>query len=168
MDPRQRGLFGAAWMLGYVATFTRTGITSLTLGAPTGSLGFIYRKAAHRQPYYDGLSGPAVYPAFHVVSGVARGAGQKLVSATSSDSQKVECLAYRAVGGTTVWLANLTANAQPVKLAGAAKAVFGTMLDEDSFEAATADPRGFQKAWRPMKDTVTLGPYAVAILSLND
>ncbi|HWQ38775.1 MAG TPA: hypothetical protein VNM24_09245 [Burkholderiales bacterium] len=168
MDPRQRGLFGAAWTLGYIATFARTGIASLTLGAPTGPLGFIYRKTDYRQPYYDELAGPAVYPAFHVVSGVARGAGRKLVSATSSDSQKVECLAYRATGGTTVWLANLTAKQQPVKLAGVAQTAFGTLLDEDSFETATADPRGFQRTWKAMKNSLTLKPYGVAILSLSD
>ncbi|HZP93661.1 MAG TPA: hypothetical protein VFB20_12380 [Burkholderiales bacterium] len=168
MDPRMRGLFGAAWMLGYVATFARTGIEALTLGAPTGPLGFIYRKTEYRQPYYDELSGPAVYPAFHVVSGITRGAGQKLVSATSSDSAKVECLAYRAKGGTTLWLANLTAEEQKVAVAGAKGAIFGVMLDEDSFGKATTDPRGFQGSWKAMKGTLALEPYAVAILSLND
>jgi hypothetical protein len=168
MDPRQRGLFGAAWMLGYAATFAGTGIEALALGAPTGPLGFIYRRADYRQPYYDELSGPAVYPAFHVVSGLARGAGQPLVSAISSDTQKVIGLAYRGKGGTTLWLANLTAEAQPVRLTGAESAAFGTTLDEDTFEKATSDPRAFQKAWKPMKNTLTLKPYGVAILSLND
>ncbi|MGH8631368.1 MAG: hypothetical protein ACREU7_11490, partial [Burkholderiales bacterium] len=55
-----------------------------------------------------------------------------------------------------------------VQIAGAKSTVFGATLDEDSFEAATADPRGFQKSWKPMKSAVTLKPYAVAILSLND
>ena len=88
--------------------------------------------------------------------------------ATSSDSQKIECLAYRGRGGTTLWLANLTAEVQAVRIAGATGVVFGTTLDEDSFENATTDPRGFQKSWKPMKNAVTLKPYAVAILSIND
>jgi hypothetical protein len=168
MDPRQRGLFGAAWVLGYAATLAPTGIDSLTLGAPTGPLGFIYRRADDKQPYYDALSGPAVYPAFHVISGLTRGAGQTLVSATSSDSQKVIPLAYRGRAGTTLWLANLTAEQQPVHIAGAAGALFGTMLDEDSFETATSDPRKFQQSWKAMNRALTLKPYGVAILSLND
>jgi len=168
MDPRQRGLFGAAWALGYIATFARTGIQALMLGAPTGPLGIICRKSEYKQPYFDTLSGSAVYPVFHVVSGVTRGAGQKLVAATCSDNQKVETLAYRGKAGTTLWLANLTAHEQNVRISGAKGAVFGTMLDEDSFEAATADPRGFQRSWKPMKSAVRLKPYAVAILSLND
>jgi hypothetical protein len=33
---------------------------------------------------------------------------------------------------------------------------------------ATTDPRNFQKSWKAMKNSVTLKPYAVAILSIND
>ncbi len=114
MDPRMRGLFGAAWVLGYVATLARSGVPAITIGAPTGPLGIIYRKTDYAQPGYDGLPRPhAVYPAFHVVSGLTRGAGAKLVDAACSDPQKVQCLAYRAkAGGTTLWLANLTAQNQ--------------------------------------------------------
>ena len=89
LEPRQRGLFAAAWTLGYIATFVRTGVEAIAMGAPTGPLGIIYRKAENQQRWYDQLSGPAVFPAFHVISGLARGAGQKLVDAESSDSAKV-------------------------------------------------------------------------------
>ncbi len=119
LEPRQRGLFAAAWTLGYIATFARTGIEAIAMGAPTGPLGIIYRKADHKQPWYDQLSGPAVFPAYHVISGLTRGAGQKLVDSVSSDSAKVQSLAYKGKGGTTLWLANLTAENQSVKLSGA-------------------------------------------------
>jgi hypothetical protein len=168
LEPRQRGLFGAAWTLGYIATFARTGIEAISMGAPTGPLGIIYRNAEHKQPWYDELSGPAVFPVYHVISGLTRGTGQKLVQVTSSDNQKVECLAYRGKGGTTLWLSNLTAAEQTVQIAGAKGALFSLMLDEDSFVKATTDPRGFQKSWKPMKPALTLKPYAVAILSIND
>jgi hypothetical protein len=80
----------------------------------------------------------------------------------------VQSLAYRGKGGTTLWLANLTAENQSVKIAGAKGAIFGAMLDEDSFVSATTDPRGFQKSWKAMKDALTLKPYAVAVMSIND
>ena len=35
-DPRQRGLFGAAWTLGYVSSLADTGVETVCLGAPTG------------------------------------------------------------------------------------------------------------------------------------
>ncbi len=168
LEPRQRGLFAAAWTLGYVATFARTGIEAIAMGAPTGPLGIIYRKAEHKQPWYDQLSGPAVFPAYHVISGLTRGAGQKLVDSVSSDSAKVQSLAYKGKGGTTLWLANLTAENQSVKLSGTKGALFGTTIDEDSFVSATTDPKGFQKSWKAMKDALTLKPYAVAVISIND
>lgn len=168
LEPRQRSLFAAAWTLGYIATFARTGIESIAMGAPTGPLGIIYLKADHKQPWYDQLSGPAVFPAYHVISGLTRGAGQKLVDSDSSDSAKVQSLAYQGKGGTTLWLANLTAENQSVKLAGAKGALFGATLDEDSFVSATTDPQGFQKSWKAMKPALTLKPYAVAVISIND
>jgi hypothetical protein len=168
MDPRMRGLFGAAWTLGYIATLARSGIDALTIGAPTGPLGIIHRQTDDAQPYYDELTGPAVYPLFHVVSGLTRGAGAKLVDAPCSDSQKVQCLAYRAQGGTTLWLANLTADTQIVRIDGAGPAMIGALLDENTFETATTDPWRFQQSWKAIGQSVTLAPYAVAILAVSD
>src|SRR5690606_36235604 len=38
-DPRQRALFGAAWMLGYAAHAARAGVDALVLGAAAGPFG---------------------------------------------------------------------------------------------------------------------------------
>ncbi len=169
LEPRQRGLFAAAWTLGYVATFASTGVEAISLGAPTGPLGIIYRKAQHRQPWYDQLSRPAVFPAFHVIAGLARGAGQKRVIAESSDSARVQALAYRSRKGTTLWLANLTADRQAVALGGLKGVAFAGVLDEGSFVKATTDPEAFQESWKPLKgSSLELGAYAVAFLSIND
>jgi hypothetical protein len=44
------------------------------------------------------------------------------------------------------------------------------MLDETTFVAATTDPLAFQATWGPIADAsrITLKPYAVAILAIND
>lgn len=169
MDPRQRGLFGAAWTLAYIATLARAGAAAVTVGAPTGPLGVIHRKTDYAQPYFDDIGSSAVYPAYHVVSGLARASGSKLVSATSSDAAKVECLAVRGKGGTILWLANRTADSQSVKLSGAAGATFAAVLDEDSFAVATTDPAKFQRSWKAVGAAgLKLGAYAVAVVSIND
>src|SRR5262245_38764663 len=95
MDPRQRGCFGAAWALGYVATLAHTDVEAISLAAPTGPLGIIYRRTDYPQPWYDSLTGPAVYPVYHVVGGLARGAGSPLVTTRSSDPARVTALAYQ-------------------------------------------------------------------------
>jgi hypothetical protein len=170
MDPRQRALFGAAWGFAYIATLARTDVEAISLGAPTGPLGMIYRKTDYAQPWYDQAGGRAVYPIYHVVAGLAHGIGAKLVAADSSDQAKVQTLAYRAKKGTTVWLANLTADEQTVSLSGAKGAVFGTTLDEASFVTATTAPEKFQAGYKPIAnpEKIRLKPYAVAILSVND
>ena len=170
MDPRQRGLFAAAWGLAYLATLARTDVEAMSLGAPTGPLGIVYRKTDYAQPWYDSLKGPAVYPLYHVVSGLAHGIGSKLVAADSSDAAKVQTLAYRAKKGTIVWLANLTADEQTVALKGASGPVFSAMLDESTFVTATTDPKGFQAGYKAIGDPgkIKLKPYAVAILAVND
>ena len=76
IDPRQRGMFNAAWTLAYIATFARGGIEAIALGAPTGPFGYIYRPTDFAQPYFDDAEGQTVYPAFHVLAGLAPAFGQ--------------------------------------------------------------------------------------------
>jgi len=169
LEPRQRGLFAAAWTLGYVATFASTGIEAISLGSPTGPLGIIYRKTQHKQPWYDQLSGPSVFPVFHVIAGLTRGAGQKQVNVECSNPAKIQSLAYRRKKGTTLWLANLTAEKQAINLEGVKGNAFVGVLDESSFVKAVTDPEAFQESWKPLRgSSLELGAYAVAFLSLND
>jgi hypothetical protein len=167
-DPRSRALFGAAWLLGYIATFARTGIESMTVGAPTGPLGVIYRRTNNTQPYFDSLPGRAVFPAYHVVAGLMNSSGQNLVESTSSNDEKVRCFAHSGNSGTTLWIANLTAQNQNVRITGGRGAMYGTVLDESSFEMATTRPIEFQKSWKVMSGKLILKPYAVAIISIAD
>jgi hypothetical protein len=168
MDPRQRGCFGAAWALGYVATLARTDVEAISLAAPTGPLGIIYRRADYAQPWYDSLTGPAVYPVYHVISGLARGAGSPLVGAESSDPSRVAALAYRGQTGTVLWLANLSADEQTVSLRGPRSTIVGTVLDEDSFGRATTHPEAFRAERGPIQDATRLAlkAYAVGMLEL--
>ena len=170
MDPRQRGLFGASWYLAYVATLAKSGVEAVALGAPTGPLGFIYRKTDHEQPWYDSLEGGAVYPAFHVISGLANGSGSRLVDTEVSEPAAIRALAYRAAKGTTLWLANPSDEERTIKLEGVSGAVFGGFLDEASYVTATTDPAAFQASYEPIVGgrRLVMSPYAVAILSIND
>jgi D-apionolactonase len=170
MDPRQRGCFGAAWTLGYVATLARTDVEAICLAAPTGPLGIIYRRTDYPQPWYDSQPGPAVYPVYHVVSGLAPVAGSALVSAQSSDPARVIALAHRGPRGTILWLANLTADEQAVSIRGPRGVVAGAILDADSFPRATGDPDALQAGGRPVEDParLTLAAYAVGRLELSE
>ena len=94
-DPRQRGLFNAAWTLGYVAACAYGGPASVAMGTVTGPLGFIHRRADQGAPYFDLIDGPALYPAFHVLAGLARGRGRRLIE---TRARRRACLARRRAG----------------------------------------------------------------------
>jgi hypothetical protein len=173
-DPRQRGLFGAAWTVGYAASLASTGLEALTFGAPTGPLGIIHRRTDAATPYYDALGRRAVYPVYHVVAGLTRAAGAQIVTCSGADSGSgVCCFAYRADGATLLWLANMTANEKTVRVAAGkgrkANAAFGIVLDEGSFERATTDPFAFQASHHPLDlGRMVLAAYAVALACIPD
>ena len=167
MDPRQRGLFSAAWTLGYVATLARVGVSSISMGAPTGPLGMIYREAEHTQPFFDDLEAVAVYPVFHTMSALNRAAGNPMLSSVSSNERKVTCLGWSDKTGNTVLIANLSADEQTVDLAGVPNGATIGMLDEDSFIFATTNAKTFRRAGKLLDNAkqIRLGGYAVAYIS---
>ena len=106
---------------------------------------------------------------FHVIAGLTRAAGAKLVSVTCSDDSALRALAYKAKGATLLWIANVTPQPRSIELAHAGGATVAAMLDENSFAQATQDPRAFQQSWQEVKgNRLELKAYAVAIVCIND
>ncbi len=164
MDPRQRGLFGAAWNLGYVAHMARGQVDAVALSAPVGEFGVAYAKMDYAQPWFDQRSS-GVYPVYHVLRGMAAAAGRPMLETSLSDGATVQAVAYRNKGMTTVWLANLTGEPQQVVIDGL-DGIEGRVarLDLDSFITATAGPDGL-KAVDAAVGRLDLGAYAVVELS---
>ncbi len=143
-DPRQRGLFAAAWNLGYVAEVVRGEIECVSLSALVGPLGVLYTKGHDSQPYYDGGPDNAVYPVYHVLAGVIAGAGRPALAVTSTDRGRVAGVAWQAENGPELWLANLRETPQTVSVSGYADGRV-QMLDAATFASATAGPDGFRQ-----------------------
>jgi hypothetical protein len=164
VDPRQRGLFGAAWTFGYLAAFARGGAEAVAMGAPTGPFGFIHRPSGEDLPYFDGINKPAVYPAFHVIAGLARGSGQPLLATGISQPGRVGALAWREGDRSILWLANLTAEPVEVALSGMpAQTSRMVVIDASSFEDATLDPNALDALAEDVPaGRITLDAYAVA------
>jgi len=139
IDPRQRGLFAAAWNVGYLSAAARAGVDTVVLGSATGPQGMIYRKLAHAQPWFDG-SGARVYPTYHVIAGLAVASGARRIDTDSSTPSKVAAFAYRSGGGLALWLANLSGETQRLKIKGFDGPARLDALDERSFEAAVRNP----------------------------
>ncbi|MDH3663592.1 MAG: hypothetical protein OEU92_26860 [Alphaproteobacteria bacterium] len=159
MDPRQRGLLGAAWNLGYVAHLARGGVEAVTLSAPVGEFGVTYAKMDFAQPWFD-QRGEGVYPVYHVIRGLAAGAGKPMLATELSNGAAVQAVAYQDGASTTLWIANLTGEPQEVLIDGLPGNGQIATLDLDSFTTATAGPDALETTTGPV-DQLDLGAYAV-------
>ena len=168
VDPRHRGLFGAAWHLGYLSQVAAGGLEAATMASPVGEFGIAYAKQKYPQPWFDTARGAKVYPVFHVIRGIAAAAGAKRIETESSDTDRVRTLAWRKGKTTHVWLANLRDEPVEVKLRGLPKGKATlTLLDEASFDEAVRDP-AFGDEGRPFTGaSLSLAPFAVARLDVT-
>jgi hypothetical protein len=167
MDPRQRGIFGAAWSAGYLSAWAKGGVEVVTLGATTGPAGMVYSKTEYAQPYFDALKGTAVYPVYHLIADLAKASGAKLIATEIGDAGKVAALAYRGASGPVLWLGNLTAQPQTVRVRGFDRPADVAVLDEGSFAKATTDLAFLAKSGKKSKKvgSIALRPYAVTRIS---
>jgi len=164
VDPRQRGLFGAAWYLGYAAAVAPLGVAELVLAAPVGPFGIAHVPQPHAQPWFDGRRRPAVFPVFHVVAELAAASGRKLLATEVADPSRAAALAWSEGGRTHVLLANLTAAPTSVRLDGLAGRAEVRVLELGTFERACLDWRGFRRDRRPFdpRGPLELPVHAVA------
>lgn len=170
MDPRQRGLFSAAWTLGYVATLANAGVDRVSLSAPTGPLGVIYRRGDHAQPCFDDLpaadSASAVYPVFHVIAALNCASGARLLGTRLTQTGKTAALAWARDGERWLLVANLTDDVRDVKLAGLGGTARVSILDAAHFVEATTDAQGFRARASDLagNGTLRLDAYGVACI----
>jgi hypothetical protein len=148
MDPRQRGLFGAAWTLGAMAELAVGGVDAVTLGALSGAFGL--------------SQGGLVYPAYHVVTGMAAAADRQMIAVKGLDRGRIAGVAHAAPGGALLWLANLTEEPQSVAPPGVAARV--AVLDETSVVEAARAPTFMRRAARPLAGILEIGAYGVVCI----
>jgi hypothetical protein len=162
VDPRHRGLFGAAWHLGYISQAAEGGLEAVTMASPVGEFGIAYASLGHTQLWFDSAPEAKVYPLFHVIRGLAAASGKPRLAVQSGDTERLRAVAWRAGGETHLWLANLHDVELEVKLERCAPKGRITVLDERSFEAAASDPAFGDKTGAFAGDTLKLGPLATA------
>jgi hypothetical protein len=157
-DPRQKALFGAAWLVGYAATLSGAKLETLTLGALTGPRGLA--------DVAEGVV--ARYPVFHVAKALARMSGMSRLRCAGFDPREVACVAVRdGDTGVRLLFANLTGVAQTVRfdLRGPASGVSyaAVSLDEESAEQAARIATLPEKPFS-FAGPVELRPFAVLIV----
>ncbi|WP_293853179.1 hypothetical protein [uncultured Alsobacter sp.] len=141
-DPRQRGLFGAAWTVGYAAAATEAGAAMVCLHASHGFLGL--------------GDETGLWPCFHVMAALARASGQEWAELPVGTG--LASLAWRDGTGKRGVVANLTAEEQPLGLTGP-----GRVLDVSTVAEARGDAGWIDGT--PEALPAVLGPYAVAFVT---
>ena len=143
-DPRQAGLFAAAWTLAYVAEAARGGVDEVALADLSGPFGVLD-------------DGGGLRPVFHILRGLARLAGSPSRRVLDMP-EGIAGLAADGPLGMEVWLANLTPGDIRLGLDGVWNAA---VLDADAFVEAGLDP-AFLDRTAPVTGSLAMAPYAVA------
>ncbi len=162
-DPRQRGLLGAAWALGYCAAAATGGAQSIALGSLVGAHGLVHVPCDWPQPFYDEQGG--VYPQFHLARAWSRLAGLPTLTVNLGGATNLAAIAVSTEAGLELLLANLSAQALTVQLPGAIQGL--RVLDAESFSAAAADPCWLDPLDPSSSGQVQLGAFALARLLLT-
>jgi hypothetical protein len=153
-DPRCRGLYGAAWALGYVAQFARAGVDALTLMSLTGDSGVVA----------DDVRGIAVrHPVYWILQRVCRPA--RVSEVVTSDSTRIAAIGLCRSGESELLLANLTGDTVEVHVDvdGWGPASSCAILDAQACASAALATDAWTAARRPLVERrLRLGPYAVA------
>lgn len=159
VDPRERGLIGAAWYAGYIARASAAGLDAITLAAASGPSGIVCTGQPHA---LDDNGATILYPHFHVIAGLAALRGDVL-ALECSDARSVQAVAVSQGDSVTLWLCNLTGSPQSVDISGVEGVGQALVLDAHSFAAACSDPGWRNSAARVAlgSDPIELDAYAV-------
>ncbi len=111
-DPRQRGLFAAAWTVGYLVRIAPFAPRQFGFGAATGPFGLISTPQDYRRAMWDEMPDGALYPLYHIARWIAAGAGAEVLSAKTQDG--VAQIVWRKGSSRQALVANLTARGQPM------------------------------------------------------
>lgn len=156
-DPRQRGLFAAAFAVGALASMKNVAVDFVALGAPRGPFAITAQDQAVQRPYFDAAPDAVVYPIYHVVRATAAMSGRPRILIAGLPTG-IAAVATREESITNLIFANLGDGPTTVELPLGCEVL---TLNTASFRDAVADPDWLENA-RPCHDgIVTMDPFAV-------
>ena len=153
-DPRQRGLFAAAWIVGYLTRIAPFSVDRFSFGAPTGPFGLISDKQDYPRPVWDDLGDGELFPLYHVTRWIAAAGGALLLRADTHDD--IACLVWKHDGHRSALIANLSKLQRDVPQINLTNPV-GVYLDASNLSGMSEDVT-------PLETGKSLDAYAVLYL----
>ncbi|SLN73622.1 hypothetical protein [Roseisalinus antarcticus] len=136
-DPRQRGLFAAAWTVGYLARIAAFAPERFAFGAPTGPFGLLSTAQDHARAVWDDLPDGACYPLYHVARWIAGAGGGRLLRAEITGPLAI--VSWDASGVRSALVANLSSEPADLPDIGL-RAPKGVCLDETTAISLSSEP----------------------------
>lgn len=153
-DPRQRGLFAAAWNVGYMAQ-AACHVDSLTLS----SLGVPFPITGQTQRH----------PLFNVLRGLNRGAGRPVLTSASSTQTPLAMIGWRTQEKRgELWIANTTPQTVQYHVDNARIEADAVLDDTVEPESPVSDAWPLDKLTQPSTNKHKLRPFAVTRLQVSD
>jgi len=148
VDPRQMSLLGAVWTAGTLKSLAEAGVYSATFYETDGSKGVMDGDRGSLQSTESSCLPGSVFPLYHVFADVGEFQAGEVMVTSSTAPLKAQALALTKEDRLRIILANMTPEAQAVRLvAGATSMKFRIKtLDERSAECAMTDPEAFRSA----------------------
>jgi hypothetical protein len=170
VDSRQRSLFGAGWSIGSLKHLAEAGATSATYFATTGLRGIM--PSPGESDHGEGSDAESsVYPMYHVFADIGEFADGMVIPTLSSDPHILDGLAIFQGNRLCVLIANLTSEAQVVRIQNLPEIVEYKVLDETNALKAMCEPLAFRSEVGQTMDTdngeliVSLNPFAILRLT---
>ncbi len=136
-DPRQRGLFAAAWTVGYLTRIAPFAPVRFAFGAPTGAFGLISTRQDYARSFWDYLPEGTLYPLYHVARIVAAAAGGTLLEAETRNG--IARLIWRKGGRRRALFANLGPTPQALPVTGFDRPL-ALLLDAENLAGLASGP----------------------------
>ncbi|MGH8316237.1 MAG: hypothetical protein ACRETU_13925, partial [Steroidobacterales bacterium] len=150
-DPRCRGLYGAGWLLGYVAQLLAAGVDAISAMSLTGPSGLVAPAQG---------SGLTRYPASFVLERLRPPA--RLCTVSVSDPLQVAAVALARKGMRELLVANLTGHAIDLDLECSRKAGRASVVDSVGWDCFASRSDASTTPWHPLASPWRLEPYAFA------
>ena len=163
-DPRHAGLFGAAWIVGAIASTAGHGIEAMTIGAPAGPFGIVSEPQPVPRACYDGRLERRVYPLYHVFRAAARLANCPRVQIRGLGSG-LHCFAAKRSGRIEAVVSNL--NNSTAELVAPSAETHAAVMDETAFTDAVADKNWIKNGLQSFAGSISLRPFATAFVSFE-
>ena len=166
-DPRQRGLFGAAFAVGALAATEAHKVDSLALAAPSGPFGILSETQSVVRPYFDENPTALVYPIYHVVRAAAAMQGKNRY-AINNLPHGLQGIAASDGFEIRLMIANLGNVPIDLTIPGSAAQTRVCVLDASTFEAAVHNAGWLDGANLPVEASVSLDPKAILFATLAE